>query len=182
MDSALECQVTSGETGPCRELGEERTTETSLPLGHDQQKLPSRFQRFHPLVTTRQEGVDTATNSMTSRVGIVLQDHLARLVDREREASQPADETPHQTRRNDRLMLETRIFGPLVFVLVNLLDRIANLLTAVPHRRAIGRAYRIPLRCFWLLTLGHIQILLGPRAQPRRDEAFIGQNESWDSR
>ena len=157
-------------------------TETSLPLGHDQQKLPSRFQRLHPLVTTRLEGIDTATNAMTSRVGIVLQDHLARLVERERQTSQPAEKTPQQTRRNDRLMLVTRTLRTFVFVLVNRLDRIADLLTVVPQDGAIGRAYRTPLRCFWLRTLGHIQILLSQREQPQRGEAFIGQNESWDSR
>lgn len=179
MRSSLECQVTSGEARPCRELGEQWATETSLPLGHDQQKLPSRLERFHPLITTRLEGIDTAANSMTCRVGIVLQDHLARLVERERQTSQPADETPQQTRRNDRLMLVTRSF---VFVLVNPLDRIADLQTVVPHRGAIGRACRIPLGCFWLQTLWHVEILLGLREKPRRGEAFIGQNESWDSR
>ena len=63
--------------------GEQRTTETALPLGHDQQKLPSRFQRRQPLITSRLEGIDTATSAMASRVGIVLQDHLAGFIERE---------------------------------------------------------------------------------------------------
>ena len=78
MSSSLECQATSVEPRTCCESGEERTTETAFPLGHDQQKLPSRFQRFHPLLAYAVlEGIDPARNSMTGRVGIVLQDHLA---------------------------------------------------------------------------------------------------------
>jgi len=182
MRSALECQATSGETRTRCELGEEWTTETALPLGHDQQKLPSRFQRRKPLTTTRLEGIDTALDSMASRVGIVLQDHLARFVEREHETSKPANETPRQTRRNHRLVI--RIF---VSLFVRLLHGIADLLTAVLQDGAIGRARGIPLRRFpcWiflLLILRHIQILLGQREQPRCGEAFIGKNERRDSR
>ena len=182
MSSALECQATSGEARTCRELGEERTTETALPLGHDQQKLPSRFERFHPLIAACLEGIDTAPNSMARRVGIVLQDHLAGFVERKRQTSQPAEESPEQTRRDDSLVI--RIF---ISVLITLLHRIANLLTVVSQDRTIGRACHIPFPrlmfwCCWPLIVRHIQILPGQREQPRSGKAFIGQNESRDSR
>ncbi len=73
----------SGEARTCCELGEERSTETALPLGHNQQKLPSRFEPFHPLFAACFERIDTPLNSMASRVGIVLQDHLAGFIERE---------------------------------------------------------------------------------------------------
>ncbi len=177
MSSSLECQATSVEPRTCCESGEERTTETAFPLGHDQQKLPSRLERFHPLVTMRLEGVDAARYSMARRVGVVLQDHLSRFVERECETAEPAKESPQQTGRDDGLMKGT--FGIIVF---RLLHAIADLLTFVPHRGAIGGRCWSLARLFPRRTLRHIQILLGPRDQPRRSEAFIGQHESWDSR
>ena len=159
------------------ESGEERTIETALPLGHDQQKLPSRLERFHPIVTTRLEGVDTARYSMARRVGIVLQDHPSRFVEREWEAAEPAKESPQQTGRDDGL-----VKGTFASVLTTLLDRIANLLTFVPYRGPIGGRCWPLARPFLLRILWHIQILLGLGEQPRGGEAFIGQHESWDSR
>lgn len=159
------------------ESGEERTIETALPLGHDQQKLPSCLERFHPLVMTRLEGVDTARYSMARRVGIVLQDHLSRFVERECEAAEPAKESPQQTGRDDGLVKGT--FASMIF---HLLHGIADLLTFVPNRGAIGGRCWSLARLIPRRILRHIQILLGPRDQPRCGEAFIGQHESWDSR
>lgn len=172
----------SGEARTCRELGEERTIETALPLRHDQQKLPSRFKSLHPFVAACFEGIDTPSNSMAGRIGIVFQDHLAGLVQREWQAPQPAHETPQQTWRNDRLVI--KIF--VAFLLARL-HAISDQSAIMADCGAIGHASRIALRPWrcgscWLLFFRHMQILLSQRQQARRSEAFIGQNESRDSR
>ena len=87
------------------ESGEELAVETSVPLGHDQQELPSRFQcvlaRFGNCLVWR----NAAGNAMTQRVGIALKQHLACFVQRAGEGPQPTHETPHQAGRNNRLVM-----------------------------------------------------------------------------
>ena len=128
-------------------IGGERTTETALPLGHNQQKLPSRFEPFDPLFAACFEGINTPLNSMASRVGIVLQDHLAGFIERECQTSQPANETPQQSWRNDRLVI--RIF---VAFLLTRLHGIADLPAVVAHRGAIRHASRTAFRGWWCVS------------------------------
>ncbi len=92
------------DAGTCCESGEEFLTETVLPLGHDQQQLPSRFKRAPTVVAACLERVHTATNTMAQRVGMVLENHLSGFVERERETSHPRDEAPHETWRYHRLL------------------------------------------------------------------------------
>lgn len=83
----MESQATSVEAGPCGESGEETATETILPLGDDQQELPSRFQRPETLRAARLMRVDASFPPMAERIGIALQKHGPRLPEHPRQVS-----------------------------------------------------------------------------------------------
>jgi len=65
VSAPLESQATSVEAGPRRELGEELTTETFLPLGYDQQELPSRLQRCQTFRRARFARCHVPVHAMT---------------------------------------------------------------------------------------------------------------------
>ena len=107
------------EAGTCCESGEELFTEIVLPLGHDQHQLPSRFKRTLAVVAACFERVHAAADTMTQRVGLVLENHLSGFVQRERETSHPRDETPHETWRYYRLMRvrrDLRVHGRIILL------------------------------------------------------------------
>ena len=129
------------DAGTCCESGEEFLTETVLPLGHDQQQLPSRFKRAPTVVAACLERVHTATNTMAQRVGMVLENHLSGFVQRQRETSHPRDETPHQTWRYNRLMRTARdllVNISVVAVLMIAVLMIAVLMIAVLMIRVLA--------------------------------------------
>ena len=53
------------EAGTCCESGEELFTETVLPLGHNQQQLPSCFKRPQAVVAACFERIHAAADTMT---------------------------------------------------------------------------------------------------------------------
>ena len=94
----------SVEPGPCGEAGEETATETILPLGDDQQQLPSRFQRDLTLRAARFVRIDATFSPVAKRIGGALQKHGPRLIENQRQAAQPANQSPDQTMVHNRLV------------------------------------------------------------------------------
>ena len=92
----MESQATSVEAGPCGESGEETATETILPLGDDQQELPSRFQRGQTLRVERFVRVDIAVQTVARGLKIPPQDHRPRFIQGPGQTAEPSEETPDE--------------------------------------------------------------------------------------
>ena len=56
------------------------------------------------LETARFVRINATIGAMAERVGVALKNHLARLVERERQTAQPTEQAPHQAVIDDRLM------------------------------------------------------------------------------
>ena len=63
------------------------------------------------LETARFVRINATIGAMAERVGIALQNHLSRLVEREGQTTQPSDEPPHETVIDDRLMAGDFVHG-----------------------------------------------------------------------
>ena len=161
----MEAQDRSVEARPCGESGEETTTETSLPLGDHQQKLPSRFQRRQTFWAARFVRVDHPFKPMTKRIGLAFQEHGPCFIQCPRQATQPSHHPPNETMIDDRLV-STGKGGrwPLLRG-----DRIADQGAVMSHALAIGDA--------WLL-----EVLLGSRQQAGSGKSLIRQYESRGGR
>ena len=85
----MEVQDRSVEAGSCGELGEESTTETSLPLGDNPQELPSRFQRGHTLRAEPFVRVNMAIHTVARGLRIPLQDHGPCFIQDPRQGAEP---------------------------------------------------------------------------------------------
>lgn len=177
MSAPLESQATSVEAGPCRELGEEFTTETFLPLGNDQQELPSRLQHFQSFRRARFARRHAPIHAVTQRLRIVLQNHLPGLLDNHEQTTEPCGHPPHQTWRNHRLMITGLQKRCLLLVSrfnsaavgVAALHSVTDQTAVVAQRGAIGGAV-------------FVEILPGQRQQARSCETLIGQYESRGGR
>lgn len=154
-----------------------------LPLGDDQQELPSRFERAQSLVTACLTWIDTAGDTMTKRVRILLENHLTRFVEHQRETSEPPHKPPHQTRRNDRLVEAVFVlFGVVMFGVV-LLDGITDLTSVVQNGLSIGDDVSVLANVVATFHhVGHVQEPLGHLDQARSGKTLIRQDESWGSR
>ena len=161
----MESQPTSVEARPCCESGEELAAEMFLPLGHDLQKLPSRFEATQPFIATRFLTINMTANAMTKRIRIARQKHLTSRIQRTGESSQPRQKSPHQTRSNHRLMSRTI----RTISVAGGIDRIADALPLVTNDRAIR-------------LVGILKIPLSLLQQERSCKTFIRQYESRDSR
>jgi len=157
----MESQPTSAEPSPRGEPGEETATETVLPLGDHQQKLPSRFQPAHALRTARLVRVDASWAAMTKGIGIALQEHRSGLVEHRRQTAQPTHESPDQRVVHDRLVSRWSVVRRRFLRH----RRIPNQGPTLAHTLAIGEARTR-------------EILLGARQQTRSGESLIRQDES----
>ena len=157
----MESQDRSVEPGPRGEPGEEFTTETSLPLLHDLQELPSRFQRGQTLGTAGFVRINTAIHAVARGMGIPLQDQASCFIQDARQGTQPGQEPPDEFVVHDRLVRcgRGRLCG----------KRITDQTPVVPHALAIRDA--------WLF-----QVLPGPGQQARSGKSLIRQYESRGSR
>ena len=104
----MEPQGTSVEPGPRGEPGEEFTTETILPLLHDLQELPSRFQRRLAFRAARFFRVDHALEAMTKGIGTAFQEHGPCFIQCPCQATQPSNHPPNETMVDDRLVSTQR--------------------------------------------------------------------------
>ena len=165
------------EARSCRELGEEFTTETLLPLGDDQQELPSRLQHLQPFRRARFAWRHVPVYAMTQGLGIVLQNHLSRLVENQRQTPQPHGHPPYQTWGHNRLviaglqrrcLLRVPWFG-LAALAMAALNWVTDQTAVVAQRGAIGGALLV-------------EILPGQCQQARSCETLIRQYESRGGR
>ncbi len=118
---------------------------------------------------------DTAVDAMTKGARIVLQNHLPRFVENQRETSQPRGHSPDQARWNDRLVITCfqsaflSVCRGFMGVGITTANGIANQAVTVSYCRAI----RGPML---------LQVVRGQGQQARSREPLIGQDESRDSR
>jgi hypothetical protein len=92
----MESQGTSVEPGPRGEPGEEFTTETSLPLLHNLQELPSRFQRGQTFRAARFVRINAAIYTVARGLRIASQDHGPCFIQNPRQGTQPGEEPPDE--------------------------------------------------------------------------------------
>jgi hypothetical protein len=85
----MESQDRSVEPGPRGEPGEEFTTETSLPLLHGFQELPSRFQCRQTLGTAGFVRINTAIHAVARGMGVPLQDQAPCFIQDARQSTKP---------------------------------------------------------------------------------------------
>ena len=107
----MESQATSVEPGPRGEAGEETATEMILPLGDDQEELPSRFQRGLTLRAARFVRIDATFLPVAKGIRSALQKHGPRFIENQRQAAQPANQSPDQTMVHNRLVRRHGVIG-----------------------------------------------------------------------
>ncbi len=156
----------SVEPRPCGEAGEETATEMILPLGNNQQELPSRFQRGLTLRAARFVRIDITFSPVANRIGSALQKHGPRLIENQRQTAQPADQSPDQTMVHNCLVSR---HGAVRCRGGRRRQRITDQRAVVTYAGAI-RDTRI------------LEIPLGSRQQTRCGKSFIGQDESRGGR
>lgn len=97
----------SVEPRPCCELGEESSaafTKLVCPELANLKHLSCYLQQRYSLLTASLLRINTSGHAVTKRVGVDLQNLLARFFERVRQATQPANESPDQRMRNGWLV------------------------------------------------------------------------------